>query len=204
MRYSIVIFGKGVNMAKRLVFVLALVLWLGAFPAWASGIPADGLMTFDILENGQKTGTRHLRFNRSDGKLTVQVSGPGDFTATEVWIKDYPLTLKTSFGVEATWDRERVEILSRRGLREDAASVHPASYWNRATITQASGIVDLKDGQVLPFVVHGSARPHHHKITAGSGVTDLEYDPSTGELVRVSIAAEGVQTEYRRTDAPGE
>ena len=191
-------------MAKRLVFGLALVLWLGAWPVWASGIPADGLMTFDILENGQKAGTRHLTFARSDDKLTVRVTGPGDFTATEVWMRDYPLTLNTSFGVEASWDRERVVILSRRGLREDKASVHPASYWNRATIVQASGIVDLKDGQVSPFVVHGSAKPHHHKITAGSVVTDLEYDPSTGELVRVMIAEKGVQTEYRRTDAPGE
>lgn len=192
-------------------------------------IPQDGLITFQILRNGDPFGMHTLNFSK-DGKNTVvdidiaMKAGVGpitlfryEHTNREVWHGDNPVSLASTthddgddYIVKAEWTPLTMTVTVNNKPFEAPAPLLPTSYWNPVFLQTQNDLLNTQKGRIEPIKVQkigveeievgGEIRKaDHYKIKATLNL-DIWYDQKTRQWVGLKFKVRGSDLEYRRLD----
>ncbi len=208
--------------------ILTLLLLLTSVPAWAK--PQN--IEFEILRGGKPFGTHKIQFSQGKNdtlvaKIDINMNyslGPVTlFTYShsnkEVWKGNRLVSVNSTtnddgdkFLVEATWDRERLEVRTKDKLYDAQASVLSTSYWNKKMLdskkllnTQYGTIEDISvrsDGMGTMMVAGEKRNVRKYLVNASVPVT-VYYDAKTNEWVGLEFTARGSPVTYRRLNPVG-
>ena len=200
---------------SRLVLTIFIVASLGSV-ASSSGVPESGVLSFDIIRNGDAIGTHTYRFDRSGDRTEVRISTDIDFRllfipvyrfeheSREVWEDGRLSSLESQTNENGTpvklqvyRDEDSLMVIGEDGNLHVDREIIPASLWNRLvlereeTLTTISG--NLKKFEVeyigeKTIEVRGEKILSQHFRLSGEFERELWYDPND-VLIRVQFEA---------------
>jgi hypothetical protein len=210
------------------LFLYALILlWGGAALAETPiGVPKDNKIEFEILRNGKNFGSHELKFTRQGPAMVVDIAINMKYTAgpltlfryehsnQERWLGNRLLGIKTktnddgeNYLVEATWDRERIEVRTKDKLYDAPAGVLSTSYWNKSMLKRDK-VLNTQYGKIEPIKVTykgqtkinvaGEQRLTDAYIVQADIPIEVWYDTKTKQWVGLKFTARGAPIEYRR------
>ena len=157
---------------KIRVFCAALFLALGLTgAASAAGVPADGVLAFDIVRNGEAIGTHTYRFDRSGGRTEVRIKTDINFRlffipvyrfeheSKEVWQDGRLDSLESNTNENGTpvklqvhRDEDSLMVYGEDGNLHVDREIIPASLWNRLVLDRSQTLTTIS-GNVKKFEV---------------------------------------------------
>lgn len=207
--------------------ILAAAAGVTAAAGAADSIPESGRLSFGIFRNGDRIGSRDIRFRRDGDVLTVD-------SRVEIAVKILFITVYTvSERKVETWRggalaefradiddngaksrlsirraNGRLLVEGPKGKAKAPSGTLPSTYWNEATVRQ-SRLIDSSTGEILNIRVSGATRDRIDG-PAGGTIAARRYS-MTGGLERVlwydlkgvwaglkMTARDGSTIEYRR------
>lgn len=154
--------------------------------AVAESIPKSDRLTFGIYRDGDRIGSRDIRFRRDGNVLTVEsrveiavkILFLTVYTVSESKVETWRGGALTDFRADiddnGTKSRLRIRraegrlvIEGPKGRTEAPDGILPSTYWNEATVRQ-SRLIDSSTGEILNIRVSGPARD---RITGAAGAT---------------------------------
>ena len=157
---------------KIRVLCAALFLALGLTgAASAAGVPADGVLAFDIVRNGEAIGTHTYRFDRSGGRTEVRIKTDINFRlffipvyrfeheSKEVWQDGRLDSLESNTNENGTpvklqvhRDEDSLMVYGEDGNLHVDREIIPASLWNRLVLDRSQTLTTIS-GNVKKFEV---------------------------------------------------
>ena len=221
------------DVSRRLaVFGLALgLVAVAVYPVagMSLGTSSRDHLAFTVTRNGEPIGSHTYRFERQNGRVTVDIRTDIDFRllslpvyrfkhqSQEVWDGDRLVRMgsKTDdngepVSLDVRADGPVLKIGRDDGAVEVDPRAVPASLWN-PVVVERQRLLDTVNGNVLSttstdlgsdsLTVGDTTVPAHRFRISGDYHRDLWYDSRDGSLVRVRFEAkDGSEVEYVRAN----
>lgn len=203
-------------MRRRAVVALALAAPFApglAREAPLAGVPADGVLRFDVFRHGSRIGTHQMRFARQGAALEITTDvrlavsfGPLTLfryrhLARERWEDGRFSGLETTtdhngtpHAVSARATASGVEIVADGNRIRAEAGAAPLTHWNRSVLL--GPMFNPENGRIL----HVAASPSVDggiRLSGDASLTDW-YDPSLVWRALSAKAEDGSELGYRR------
>lgn len=203
---------------------MALILAAGVVstaPGFAAGVPANGVLAFDIVRNGEAIGTHTYQFSQSGERTEVRIKTDINFRllfipvyrfeheSVEVWQNGQLSSLTSNTNENGTpvklqvhREEDSLMVMGEDGNLHVDREIIPASLWNRLVLdrneilTTVSGNVKSVQVEYVGeeiIEIRGVKTPTQHFRLTGEFERDLWYD-KTDVLVSVQFEADDGST----------